>query len=154
LERWLEDVQKPQVRISSYATYRRVLKNHILPALGHYQLRRLTPQHIQAFYGARLKAGLSPGTVQLMHALLHKAFENAVRWRLLARNICDDVTQPRAAVFEMQPLTKSQTQRLVEIIRGHQFEALLLLALITGMRRGELMSLRWKDIDLENKCLH
>jgi integrase len=147
LERWLEDVQKPQVRLSSYATYRQLLKNHILPALGHYQLRRLTPQHIQAFYSAKLKAGLSPSTVQLMHALLHKAFDNAVRWRYLSRNVCDDVTQPH-------PCNQGQAQRLVEIVRGHPLEALLLLALITGMRRGELMSLRWKDIDLENKCIH
>jgi integrase len=134
--------------------YRRLLKNHILPALGHLPLSRLTPQHVQAFYADKLKAGLSPRTVQIMHALLHKALENAVRWRLVPRNICEDVSSPRATRYEMQSLTMDQAQRLMEAARGHRFEVLLLLALVTGMRRGELLSLRWKDIQLEEKCLH
>src|SRR3989440_2738314 len=95
LEHWLEEVHKPTIRLSTYERYRVILDKHIVPALGHLQVQKLTPQHIQAFYAHLLKEGFSPKTVRITHAVLHKALENAVRWRLVARNVCDDVSLPR-----------------------------------------------------------
>src|SRR5258707_6487459 len=89
LEHWLEEVHKPTVRVSTYQGYRMSLDNHILPVLGHLQLQKLTPQHVQAFYMRKLKEGLSAKTVRNLHGLLHKAFDNAVRWGLVPRNVCD-----------------------------------------------------------------
>ena len=155
LDQWLEEVHKPTVRLSSYAKYRRTLDRHILPGLGHIQLQKLTPQHVQKLYASKLQEGLSPKTVRLIHAVLHQALKNAVRWNLVPRNVCDAVSLPKQTTQrEMQVLTKEQAQTLLETAKGHRLEALLTLAVATGMRRGELLALRWQDINFETRSLH
>ena len=87
--------------------------------------------------------GLVPKTIITIHGVLHKALDDAVRWNLVARNVSDSVSLPRLIRSEIQPLSKDQAQKLLEVARGHRFEALLTVALVTGMRRGELLALRW-----------
>ncbi len=147
LERWLEDIQ-PTIRISSYVKYGKLLKNHILPALGNIPLQKLTPQRVQSFYTDRLKQGLSPKMVSSIHGVLHHALDNAVRWNLVARNVCDVVSPPRVPKKEKQVLTIQQAHILLEHVRKHRLEVILAIALTTGMRRGEILALRWSDIDL------
>lgn len=151
LEHWLEKVHKPGIRLTTYAGYRNVLDNHLLPGLGHIQLQGLTPQQVQAFYARELEDGLSPRTlVSMVHVVLHKALDDAVRWNLVPRNVCDAVSLPRFSVeSSIRSLTRDQAQKLLEVARGHRLEALLTVALVTGMRRGELLALRWSDIDME-----
>lgn len=79
--------------------------------------------------------------------------ETAVRWNLIARNTCDLVSPPRRKHFEIQPLSIEQIHQLLAAARGHRQEALILLALATGMRRGELLALKWQDLDLEKRIL-
>jgi len=122
--------------------------------LGHIPLQKLTPQHIQAFYTKKLDEGLSTGTVKCFHAILHGALEQAVRWNLVGRNVSDLVTSPTLKRHEMQTLTPEQAQRLLEAARGRRLEALLTVALTTGMRRGELLGLHWQDIDFTEGCIH
>jgi len=153
LEHWLEEVHKPTIRVSTYISYRRLLDNHILPELGHLYVSKLTPQKVQAFYAKKLKEGLAPGSVRDIHMVLHKALENAVRWRLVGRNVCDDVSPPSQVQHEIQPLTKDQAQKLLLAAQGHKLEGLITLALAAGMRRGELLGLRWQDINLEDRNL-
>jgi integrase len=153
LDQWLEQVHRPAVRIASYISYRTILDKHIIPALGNIQLQKLTPQRVQAFYARKLEEGLSPSTVQGFHAVLHKALDNAVRWNLLARNVCDAVSLPRKVRHEIQPLTQEQVQQLLKAAQEHELEALLTVALVTGMRKGELLGLRWQDINLETGSL-
>jgi integrase len=85
---------------------------------------------------------------------LHAALENAVRWNLVARNVCDLVTPPVPQQMKIQPLTPEQVRRLLGAARGHKLEALITLAVNTGMRRGELLGLHWQDIDFEAECLY
>lgn len=85
--------------------------------------------------------------------VLHKALKDAVRWGLIARNVCDLVSPPRRAHFEMKPLTKEQAQQLLTALHGHNMEALFVLALTIGMRRGEILALKWQDIDFDQKTL-
>jgi len=153
LEHWLENVHKPRIRVSTYVYYHSMVHKHILPELGHLQLRNLKPEHVEAFYARMEKEGLSAGTVNLMHGVLHKALEQAVRRGMIPRNVCDLVSPPRLATREAQPLTTDQAHKLLEVVRGHQLEAALTLALVTGIRRGELLGLRWQDIDFEKKSL-
>ena len=153
LTRWLEEVHRPTIRESTYLNYRRFLNNHILPALGHIYLNKLTPQLVQSFYTQKLQEGLAPGSVRDMHMVLHKALENAVRWRLIGRNVCDDVSPPKLVKYEAQTLTQKQAVRLLEAARGHRLGALLTVALATGMRRGELLGLQWQDINFEDRSL-
>ena len=153
LEQWLEEVHRPTVRLSTYLNYRRNLDKHILPALGNIQVQKLTPQTVQAFYASKMNSGLKARTIHLFHAILHKALDNAVRWNLVSRNVCSVVSLPRLQKYEVHPLTPEQANALLEVARGKRLEAILTVALITGMRRGELLGLRWQDINFEQRSL-
>jgi len=149
LESWLEEVHKPTIRLTTYVKYRKIIDSHIVPALGHVRLQKLTPQQVQSFYRKKEREGLSPKTINSIHGVLHKALDNAVRWNLVARNVCDAVSPPRIVKAEIQPLTMEQARVLLRAARGHRLEALIVLALTTGMRRGELLGLKWQDINPE-----
>lgn len=153
LTRWLEDVHRQSIRLRTYERYEEIVRLHLVPGVGHHQLQKLAPQHLQAFYTQKLKEGLSPTTVASFHNVLHKALQTAVRWNLVARNVCDLVTPPRRKRFEIQPLSSEQAQLLLAAARGQRLEALIVLALCTGMRRGELMGLKWRDINFTTGTL-
>src|SRR5713101_4535940 len=150
---WLENTHKQSVRPRTYERYEEAIRLHLLPVLGKYQLQKLSAQHVQAFYARKLKEGLSPSTVIYYHSVLHNALDTAVKWGLVSRNVCDLVTPPRRARFEIKPLTTEQVQSFFAAIRGHKWEALFTLALATGMRQGELLGLKWQDINFSTGTL-
>lgn len=153
LQDWLENSQKQSLRPRSYERYEEMVRLHIIPELGRHQLLKLSGQHLQAFYTKKVKEGLSPSTVIGLHIVLHKALDTAVKWNLVARNVCDTVDPPRKIRHEIQPLTLEQIKKLLEVARGHPYEALYVLALATGMRRGELLGLKWQDINFTTGTL-
>jgi len=153
LENWLENVHKPTIRLSTYLNYRKLLKNYLVPGLGKVKIHRLTPQQVQGFYSQKISQGLAPKTVNNIHGVLHKALDNAVKWNILARNVCDAVTPPRIPRKEKNVLAKQQAHTLLEEVRAHRLEALLTLAITTGMREGELLALHWQDINFEDCSL-
>ncbi len=153
LEHWLENTQKASVRPRTYERYEEVIRLHINPALGRYQLQKLTAQHIEAFYTKKLDEGLSPRTVNTFHNILHKALDKARKLRLVGENVSELVDRPRVEDTEINPLSLEQIKALLVVAQGHPMEALLTLALATGMRRGELLGLKWKDIDFEKGTL-
>lgn len=154
LDRWLEDVVRHSCRPSTYASYRQYVRNHIAPVLGGLRIQKLTPARIQAFYAQKLDEGLSPRTVQYLHAILHRALEQAVKWELLARNPCAQVERPRVARQERPVLTPEQVQAFLEAARHDRFYALYVLAVATGLRQGELLGLTWDDVDFEARRLY
>ena len=147
LTHWLENVHKQSIRSRTYERYEEIVRLHLVPGIGHHQLQKLSPQHLQSFYTKKLEEGLSPTTVISFHNVLHKALETAVRWNLISRNTCDLVSPPRRKHFEIQPLSTEQVQQLLATARGHRLEALFILALASGLRRGELIGLKWQDIN-------
>jgi integrase len=147
LTHWLENVHKQSIRSRTYERYEEIVRLHLVPGIGHHQLQKLSPQHLQSFYTKKLEEGLSTTTVISFHNVLHKALETAVRWNLLPRNICDLVSPPRRKRFEIQPLGIEQVQQLLAAARDHRLEALFILALASGLRRGELIGLKWQDIN-------
>ena len=149
LTHWLEDVHKQSIRPRTYERYEEIVRLHLVPGIGHHQLQKLSPQHLQSFYKKKLEEGLSNTTVGCFHSVLHKALETAVRWNFIVRSPCDLVSPPRRKHFEIQPLSMQQIHQLLTAARGHRMEALFILALATGMRRGELLALKWQDLDLE-----
>ena len=153
LTHWLEDAHKRSIRPRTYERYEEIVRLHLAPGIGHHQLQKLSPQHLQAFYSKKLEEGLSATTVVSLHNVLHRALETAVRWNLIARNPCDLVSPPRRKRFEIQPLSLPQIQQFLAAARGHRQEALFVLALATGMRRGELLGLKWQDLNLEQGTL-
>lgn len=147
MEQWLEDIHKPVVKLSTYKNYQDLLRSYITPGLGRVKLQSLTPQQVQAFYSKKLKDGLAPKTINNIHGVLHKALDNAVKWTIVPRNVCDAVTPPRVARKEKTVLSPEQARNLLKQIKNHRMEALFTLAIVTGMREGELLALRWQDID-------
>ena len=154
LEQWLEQVYKPSVKPNSYKHYRAVIRTHLIPSLGQIPVQKLTAAKVQAFYTQKLNEGAKPRTVIAIHAVLHRALEDAVKWGLVPRNVTKLVSLPHAERYEAQTLTVEQASRLLETARGSRIEALLLVAVTTGMRRGELLALHWDDVDLEKGVLY
>lgn len=152
-EHWLEEIHKPMIKLKTYTDYQGLLRNYIVPGLGAIKLQNLTPQQVQAFYSKKLKEGFAPKTVKNIHVLLHKALNDAVKWNMLPRNICDAVTPPRLSHKEHTVLTVEQARTLLKQVENHHFKALLTVALITGMRCGELLALHWSDIDFAHCSL-
>jgi integrase len=149
LERWLETSVRGSVRESTCESYRRQVKRYMVPALGNVKLKKLSAMHVQGMYRSMLDRNLSPRTVQYTHANLHRALKQAVRWGLVPRNVCEDVDRPRLQREEMLPLCREQARRLLKATEGDRLEALYVLAVHTGMRPGELLGLKWEDVDLD-----
>jgi integrase len=155
LDRWLKDSVQDTVRVTTYERYAEIVKLHIEPVIGRIKLKALTPTHLQGLYRDRLDAGLSPATVNKIHVVLHKALKQAVRWSLIPRNVTEAVTAPRPAPEEVRPLDAGQVTTLLRAAReaGDRLEALYVLAVSTGARQGELLALKWEDVDFERKTL-
>ena len=148
LARWLE-VARTSVRPRTWDRYEQYVRVHALPRLGRVPLAGVTPEHLQSLYAARLAAGSAPLTVAHLHAVLHRAFGQAERWGLLPRNPATLVDAPRGPRREMATLTPEQSRALIEASKGDRLGALYVVGITTGMRQGELLALRWRDMDLE-----
>ena len=154
LDRWLSDAVRGTVRESTFSRDRYLVTNHIKPTLGRLKLKNLNALHLQSFYRERLDSGLSGSTVQKIHHILHKALSQAVKWNLIPRNPADAVKAPTASsTKETHPLSASEARRLLERARDDRLEALYVLAFHTGMRRGELLGLKWEDVDLDGPTI-
>ncbi len=152
IQDWLENTHKSKLRLSVYLNYRKHVK-HIVAGLGDIWLQKLTPQQVQSFLTKKLDEGLSPKYVREMLGVLRLALKNAVQWGYVSRNVCELVTRPRVPKHDIAPLTLEQAQRFRQHLQGHRFEVLITMAVVTGMRRGELLSLRWSDIDFQRGIL-
>jgi integrase len=151
LPQWLE-AHRASIRIRTYERYEQYVRIHLIPSLGKIKLQKLTALHIQNLY-TELGRRLSSSTLNALHAMLHKALEDALKWELVARNVSDAVTVPRRAHYETKPLSIEQAKSLLETARGDSLEALWVLALTTGMRRGEVLALKWQDLNFEQSML-
>jgi len=148
LTEWLESTTQ-RVRPSTARRYEQLVRRHALPALGRLTLAQLRPAVLQGLYTDLVAAGLAPATVRQLHAILHHALAQAARWGLVSQNVADLVTPPRVPRYEARTLTAQQARTLLAAVRGDALEALYVLALYTGLRQGELLGLRWADVDLE-----
>jgi integrase len=150
LDRWLADTVKGTVRTSTYERNEEIVRLHIKPSLGQVGLKKLTPAHVRGLYSEKLDSGLAPATVRRIHSTLHKALSQAVSDGIVPRNAAY-VKAPRPAPEEIRPLSEDEARAFLDAARqtGERFEALYVLAITTGLRRGELLGLRWDDADLE-----
>ena len=153
LTTWLQDTAQPRLRDRTYLRYRELIELHVLPMLGKVKLQKLSPQHLQKLYNKKREEGYAPQTIKHIHRVLHRALNDALKWDLVAKNVCNAVDAPRVPKQEMKALTPEQAQQFLEAAKGDPFEALFVLALTTGMRRGELLALQWADIDFVHGIL-
>ena len=148
---WLESV-RPSLRPKTARSYSDLMRLHVVPAVGRVRLARLEPKRLQQLY-SDLGQTLSPMSVRHVHAVLHRALRDALRWGAVARNVAELVTPPRAPRREMQTLSPEQARHLLDAARGERLGALYVVALSTGMRQGELLALHWKNLDLDAASL-
>ncbi|GHO75601.1 site-specific integrase [Ktedonobacter sp. SOSP1-85] len=153
LKYWFEDVYRLAVRPSTYKNTHSLVYNYLIPGLGHVKLQKLTAQKIQTFYAQKMKEGVSAIRVRCIHGALHTALEHARRVKLVSVNVCTDVQLPSRPKPRHMVLTPEQAALFLQKIRDHELEALVTLALTTGMRKGELIGLRWSDIDFDKGML-
>ncbi|HZV49173.1 MAG TPA: site-specific integrase [Candidatus Dormibacteraeota bacterium] len=148
LTQWLETV-RPRVRPWTYRGYEVVVRRHVVPIIGQVRLSRLTPQQVHALLVSLADHGLSSKSVRNVRVVLSSALSQAERWGMVTRNVARLVEPLRREHREMRPLTPGEIRRLLEVIRGHRLEALILVTLVLGLRQGEVLGLSWEDLDLD-----
>ncbi|WP_119068246.1 site-specific integrase [Rubrobacter indicoceani] len=153
LDQWLEDSVKNVVRQTTYERYETLCRVHIKPALGRVKLKSLTPDHVRKLYRDKLASGFSSRTVNYLHVTIHKALGQAVSDGIIGRNVARGVKSPRPGKAEIKPLSSDQAKTLVKTAKDidDRYQALYLVALHTGMRSGEMLALRWDDVDLNGE---
>ena len=141
------------MRPLTYAQHTSVIRARIVPRLGHVRLQALTGGHLNALYRELEQAGLSVGSRRQTHGVLHRALKDAVRWGRLVRNPADKADPPRAERSRAQAWTAKELARFLTHVEGDRMFPLWRLAATTGMRRGELLGLTWRCLDLEEARL-
>jgi integrase len=154
LDRWLEHI-KPRVSPRTHERYGEIVRKNLNPLLGAVVLMKLRPMQISDAYTKALSGGrrdgtggLSPTTVRYMHVILKASMGQAVRWQMLARNPVDAVDPPKIERSAMRTYDLAQTAELIEATAGTRMVITVMLAVLCGLRRGEIAALRWRNINL------
>jgi integrase len=153
LDKWLSASVQPSVKVKTYEGYESIVRIRVVPRVGRKQLPNVTALDLQDLYAQLAADGLANRSIHHTHRCLHRAFVQAMRWNLISRNPCDGVTPPRPMRTEMHVLTPDQADTFLIATRQHPAHALYMLAITTGMRQGELIGLRWQDLDLDSNKL-
>ena len=155
LEQWQREYCQPNLAPHTAQSYQFFIQRHILPAIGNIPLTQLKPEHLQRLYAEKLTSGRKDGagglgnrSVRYIHTTLHKALKDAVRMGMINRNPADAVGSPKVKRHEMRVMSESDIHIFLEYARPTQYYGLFYTALFTGMRRSELLALRWSDVDL------
>ena len=149
---WLETTRY-RVRPATLEGYDATIRNHLLPELGAMRVQDLTPIELQRFYNRKLAAGASARTIQLAHQRLSQALATGVKQGLIARNVADLVDPPRVPAASRTVWTAQECRTFIQASRSHRLDPFWMLAISTGLRRGQLLGLRWQDIDFEQSKL-
>ncbi len=153
MAKWLEEVAAHRVRDTTRQGYADTIRLHILPELGAIEVQRLTTSRVQSFYARKLAAGVGPRTVQLCHLRLSQALRQAVRWQMVPANVCGNVEPPTVRYKRGGTWDADQLGRFQDAARTDGLAPLWDILATTGMRRGEALGLRWRDVDLERGTL-
>ena len=138
---------KTSLRQSSWIHYDQLNRQYISPGIGHIRLKDLKTEHVQGFYNRLIEEGVGIHSILKIHAVLHRALEQAVKTSMIARNPASYAQLPKKPVTEMEILSESQVSQFLIAAKGHRLEALFHLALISGARQMELLGLKWTDLD-------
>lgn len=150
LRRWLKYEVEPHRASTTAYCYRNIVENHLIPALGEVRLRELTPALIDGYYQWLEKdKGLSPNTIRKHHTLLHTSLQLAFRQGVLPGNPVCRATPPSPVPGRARYYTPQQLSRLLHAVEGHALEVPVKLACYLGLRRSEVLGLRWRDVDLQ-----
>jgi integrase len=167
LKRWLREYAQPNLSPRTVEGYESIVRQHLAPNLGNIPLTQIKPEHLQRYYSEMLSGGrcdgggsLNPVTVRQHHMVLHRALHIAVKWGLISRNPADAIDLPHCQRPEMHVMNEDNIKAFLEAAKSTPYYVLFYMALFTGMRRSELLALRWCDVDLilgqisVNRSLH
>jgi integrase len=172
VEVWIDDCAKPQLAIKTFARYKDFLKR-ILPAIGHMKLRDVKPIHLNQLYKNLQEDGinknakrdakgniisngtLAPKTILEHHRLISTILSVAVKWQLLEKNVATMADPPKVPYREIKYLDETEIRQMIELLNDEpiQYKTMINLLIFTGIRRGELCGLEWKDIDFDNRTM-
>lgn len=165
LKRWLDSYGEQNLASSTLESYQNIIINHLIPVLGAVPLQKLLPAHLQDYYAQALKGGrvdtkkklgraLSPTTVLYHHRVIRETLNHAMKSGIINRNVADMVEPPRKVKAEIQVLPEDDTFKLLDLFKGSYLYMPVYLAIMTGMRAGEILALRWSDIDLKKGVIN
>lgn len=160
LDYWLKEYCYNNLSINTIEGYEQYINRHIKPNLGNIQLDKLKPLQLQSFYSEKLengkingKGGLSKQTVRTLHRIIHGALAQAVKWQLVTRNVADCVEPPKPKKYEASFLNEEQTNLLIEKAKKSDIYIPVIIAIYTGMRRGEVLGLNWQNVNFDKKYI-
>ena len=164
LRTWYELYAKPNVRTATANRYQLIIEVYTIPRNSNVKLKKLTIRHLQKLYKQLLESGkihpgkgqsqgLSTTTVRSAHLMLHAALERAVKERLIPRNPTEDCIAPKPRKIEMQILPTEDIHAYLEAAKARDLLPMFYLELVSGLPKGELVALRWDDLDIRNKTI-
>jgi integrase len=151
---WLELHVKPSNAPLTYRGYEQTTRMHIIPMLGKVPLARLNGTDVQRCLNQASTNGLSPTSVKNINATLKTALSTAIKWKLVDYNAAKTATPPKQRKYHAKHLPAGDADRLLKVVEGHRYEAIIVVALMMGLRREEVAALHWSDIDFEQEVLH
>jgi len=160
LRQWIKDYATMNTTDRTQESYSSIVERHLIPSLGKIILTDIQPQQIQSYYADKMKkgradgkGGLSARSVVYHHRILSKALDYAVKMGVAVRNVAKVVETPRVQRVTMSTLSSDEVVRFLDADRETNYYVYFATLLYTGLRRGELLALRWRNLDLDNATL-
>ncbi len=153
LTTWLKQYKKTKLRASTFALYETISRTHIQPAIGDIPLQKLETKDVQRIINSLYEEGKSHTLIKHVHLIVSGALKQAVKEQKVFRNVADAVEMPKTEKKEIRPLSKDEVKKFMEVAQKSKYYPAFLLEMGTGLRRGELLALRWSDLDLKKGTL-